>query len=191
MKHHGHFGFGRFFSPPDDRSGHHNHHDGHHGGHHGRGRRGRLFDYGDLRLLMLAMIAEAPSHGYELIKSIEEKFGGAYAPSPGVVYPTLAWLDDMGYARVEPVEGGRKRYRITPEGEAFLTANRGLLDALLARGRAMEPGGRKDLPLQVLRAMENLKLAMRLRLKGRPLDEAAINAIAAALDKAAETVERS
>ncbi len=191
MKHHGHFGFGRFFSPPDDRSSHHNHHDGHHGGHHGRGRRGRLFDYGDLRLLMLAMIAEAPSHGYELIKSIEEKFGGAYAPSPGVVYPTLAWLDDMGYARVEPVEGGRKRYRITPEGEAFLTANRGLLDALLARGRAMEPGGRKDLPLQVLRAMENLKLAMRLRLKGRPLDEAAINAIAAALDKAAETVERS
>ncbi len=191
MKHHGHFGFGRFFSPPDDRSGQHNHHDGHHGGHHGRGRRGRLFDYGDLRLLMLAMIAEAPSHGYELIKSIEEKFGGAYAPSPGVVYPTLAWLDDMGYARVEPVEGGRKRYRITPEGEAFLTANRGLLDALLARGRAMEPGGRKDLPLQVLRAMENLKLAMRLRFKGRPLDEAAINAIAAALDKAAETVERS
>ena len=136
MKHHGHFGFGRFFSPPDDRSGHHNHHDGHHGGHHGRGRRGRLFDYGDLRLLMLAMIAEAPSHGYELIKSIEEKFGGAYAPSPGVVYPTLAWLDDMGYARVEPVEGGRKRYRITPEGEAFLTANRDLLDARVGDQRA-------------------------------------------------------
>lgn len=186
MRHHGHFGFGRTFSPPDDQSGHHNHHD-----HHGRGRRGRLFDYGDLRLLMLAMIAEAPSHGYELIKSIEERFGGAYSPSPGVIYPTLSWLDDMGYALVEPVEGGRKRYRITPEGKAFLTANRQLLDDLLARGRAMEPGGRKDLPLQVLRAMENLKLAMRLRLKSRPLDEAAIQAIAAALDEAAQTVERS
>lgn len=139
---------------------------------------------------MLSMIAEAPSHGYELIKSIEEKFGGAYSPSPGVVYPTLSWLDDMGYARVEPAEGGRKRYTITTEGEAFLAANRTLLDELVARGRAMEPGGRKDLPMQVLRAMENLKLALRLRLKGGQLDEAAIEKIAAALDQAAQIVER-
>jgi DNA-binding PadR family transcriptional regulator len=67
-----------------------------------------LFDYGELRLLVLALIAEQPAHGYELIKIIEERFGGSYTPSPGVIYPTLSWLEDMGYARVEPKEGGRK-----------------------------------------------------------------------------------
>ena len=124
-----------------------------------------VFAHGALRLYLLALLESAPKHGYELIKSIEGRFGGAYSPSPGVIYPTLAWLDDMGYALVEPAEGGRKLYRITPEGEAFLSANKALLDELVARGRAMAPGGKKELPQQVLRAMENLKLAMRLRLK--------------------------
>lgn len=61
------------------------------------------------------MIAERPRHGYELIKEIEERFGGAYSPSPGVIYPTLSWLDDMGYAAIEPEASGRKLYRITSE----------------------------------------------------------------------------
>src|SRR5690606_1311377 len=133
------FGFGRLFSAPDDMSGH-SHHHGRHGGH-GRGGRhgGRLFDYGELRLLILSMIAEAPRHGYELLKSIEEKFGGAYSPSPAVIYPPLAWLDDMGYAAVQPTEGGRKRYDLTPEGESFLAANRAAIDALIARGSTASP----------------------------------------------------
>ena len=83
------------------------------------------------------MIAETPSHGYELMKSIEERMGGGYSPSPGVIYPTLAWLEDMGFA-VSEAEGGRKRYRITAEGAAFLAANKAALDALAAR---MGPGG--------------------------------------------------
>lgn len=140
---------------------------------------------------MLAMIAKTPSHGYELIKSIEERFAGAYSPSPGVVYPTLAWLDDMGYARIEQADGGRKSYSVTPEGEAFLAANQSLLDELLSRGKAEGEGGRRDIPLPVLRAMENLKLSLRLRLKSGPLDDAAAEKIAAALDQAAQIVERS
>ncbi len=188
MKHLKHIGFGRHFSPPDELSGH-----PHRGRHHGHGRPGRLFDYGELRLLILALIAEAPSHGYELIKSIEERFGGSYSPSPGVVYPTLSWLEDMGYTIIEPQEGGRKRYRITTEGEAFLSANRSAVDELVARGSGSEMGsrGRKDLPPQVLRAMESLKLAMRLRLRRGPLDEEAADRIAAALDQAVQIVERS
>jgi DNA-binding PadR family transcriptional regulator len=166
---------------------------GHHGrSHHerGHGRGGRLFDYGDLRLLMLAIIAERPSHGYELIKAIEERAGGSYAPSPGVIYPTLAWLDDMGYASIEVQDGGRKRYRITAEGEAFLTANRVMVDTLLAR--IASPGAeRGDVPASVIRAMENLKLAMRLRLRRGTVDQPAAEAIAAALDAAAQAVERS
>jgi DNA-binding PadR family transcriptional regulator len=164
---------------------------GHHGrGHHERGRGRRLFDYGDLRLLMLAIIAERPSHGYELIKAIEERASGSYAPSPGVVYPTLAWLDDMGYASIEVQDGGRKRYRITVEGEAFLTANRAMVDTLLAR-IASSGAERGEVPAPVIRAMENLKLAMRLRLRRGTVDQPAADAIAAALDAATQAVERS
>lgn len=152
------------------------------------GRRGRLFDYGDLRLLLLAIIAKQPSHGYELIKTVEERFGGSYAPSPGVVYPTLAWLDDMGYAVIEP-EGDRKRYRITPEGEAFLAANRAAVDDLLARAGASGRGG--EVPAPLLRSMENLKLALRLRLRRGDIDQATAEKIAAALDAAVQVVERS
>ena len=174
----------RHFSPPDERSGPF---------HRGRGGRhgGRLFDYGELRLLLLAIIADAPSHGYELIKTIEERFGGSYSPSPGVIYPTLSWLDDMGYAEIEPVEGGRKRYSITPEGKAFLAANRTAIDELMARAGGGGPGGREGVPAPVVRAMENLKLALRLRLRRGDLDAASAEAIAAALDLAAQTVEKS
>ncbi len=174
------------------RHGRRGHGHGHHGeGRHGQGRgRGRLFDYGELRLLVLALIAESPRHGYELIKAIEERLGGAYTPSPGVIYPTLAWLEDSGYAAVQPEESGRKRYSITAEGEAFLSANRAAAEALLARTSEVE-GGRPDLPAPVLRAMQNLKLALRLRLRQGPLDQAAAEAIAAALDGAAQTVEKT
>jgi DNA-binding PadR family transcriptional regulator len=181
-------GRGRHTSPPDEISGrHHHHHEGHRGRRHG----GRLFDYGELRLLLLAMIAERPRHGYELIKAIEERFGGSYTPSPGVMYPTLAWLDDMGYAAIETEDAGRKRYRITPEGEAFLVANRAAADELLSR---FGPEGREHgdrVPAPVVRAMENLKLALRLRLKRGALDQAAAETIAAALDAAVQSVERS
>lgn len=205
MKHrHMDDGHPRHFAGHEDFSGHHrshphfhphSHHDrpsrhGRGGG--GRHGGGRLFDYGELRLLLLAMIAERPWHGYELIKAIEERFGGSYSPSPGVIYPTLAWLDDMGYAAIEPVEAGRKRYRITSEGEAFLVANRAAADELLARvGPAGREGGGEPVPAPMVRAMENLKLALRLRIQRGNIDAAAAEAIAAALDAAAQTVERS
>jgi len=167
--------------------GHHDHHHGHRSG--GR-RSGRMFDYGELRLLALAMIGDQPRHGYELIKAIEERTGGSYSPSPGVMYPTLAWLEDMGYAAVETEPSGRKRYRITAEGEAFLTANRAAAEALFARIGSGE-GSPDGVPAPVLRGMENLKLALRLRLRRGAIDPAAADAIAAALDAAAVAVERS
>lgn len=200
MNHRHRGGWGRHFTHPAlldcFRGGHHGRGDrgehrgpfGH--GRHGGGRRGRLFDYGELRLLVLAMLAENPAHGYELIKTIEERFGGSYSPSPGVIYPTLAWLDDMGYAQVEAAEGARKRYSVTQAGADFLEANRAAADALLARsaGETGRPGGP---PAPVIRAMENLKIALRLRLREGSLDETAIEAIAAALDDAARSVEKA
>lgn len=164
-------------------------HEGRHGGRHG-GRGARPFDYGELRLLVLAMIGEQPRHGYELMKAIEERMGGSYSPSPGVIYPTLAWLEDMGYAAVE-AEGGRKSFRITPDGTAFIAENRAAIDAITAR-MGSGPRGRPDgVPAPIIRAMENLKLALRLKLRMGALEPAAVEKIAAALDAAAQTVERS
>lgn len=134
------------------------------------------------------MIAEEPRHGYELIKAIEERYSGRYSPSPGVIYPTLSWLDDMGYAVIEAEEGGRKRYRITPEGEAFLAANRAAADAILSRAAPDESGFP---PAPVVRAMENLRLALRLRLERGAVDKETAEGIAAAIDAAAQSVERS
>jgi DNA-binding PadR family transcriptional regulator len=154
-------------------------------------RGGRLFNYGELRLLLLAMIAEQPRHGYELIKAIEDRFEGRYSPSPGVIYPTLSWLDDMAYATVESEASGRKLYRLSPAGRAFLEANRAAADELLAR-RPPEAAGRpENIPAPVIRAMENLKFALRLRLGGGEVDQTTAAAIAAALDAAAQAVERS
>ena len=180
----------RRFACPEDTADHHS--GGHHHHHRSGGRRGsRLFDYGELRLLTLAMIAEQPRHGYELMKAIEERMSGSYSPSPGVIYPTLSWLEDMGYTAAETADAGRKRYRITDQGDAFLTANRASVDALLARIGGAAGGSPDGVPAPVLRAMENLKLALRLRLRGGPLDAAAAQTIAAAIDAAAQTVERT
>ncbi len=192
MNHTNSCGFGRRFARSedglDDRQEHRHGH-GPHRHRHGFGRR-RPFDHGELRLLALAMIAGEPRHGYELMKGIEERFGGTYSPSPGVIYPTLAWLEDMGFVALDTADGGRKRYRITAEGEAFLTANRPALEALEARlGSGGE--GRPGVPAPVLRAMENLKLALRLRLGRGPLSPEAAESIATALDTAVIAIERS
>jgi len=87
------------------------------------GRMGRFLFRGDLRLVILALVENEPRHGYELIKQIEDMTGGFYAPSPGVVYPTLTYLEEAGYVRAEE-EGNKKRYSITDEGKAYLDENR-------------------------------------------------------------------
>jgi len=107
------------------------------GGKHGMGgghmmRAGRMLAQGDLRLLALALIAEQPRHGYEIIKLLEEKTAGWYSPSPGIVYPTLTYLEDVGYVTAE-TDGSKKRYTITAEGRAYLEENRDFVDAVLAR----------------------------------------------------------
>ena len=84
---------------------------------------GRMFEQGDLKLVILRLLEEKPRHGYEIIKELEGRFGGAYAPSPGTIYPTLTLLEDLGYARVVPEEGGKKIYEITDEGRKHLTEN--------------------------------------------------------------------
>lgn len=95
----------------------------------------------DLQLVILALLAERPAHGYELIKMLEERSGGFYTPSPGMIYPALTYLDEIGHAQVEP-EGTRKLYRITDDGSAHLAGNRAGADAILAALSRI--GGRMD-----------------------------------------------
>jgi len=114
------------------------------GGRHGFGggdmvRAGRMLATGDLRLIALALIAEQPRHGYEIIKLLEEKTEGWYSPSPGIVYPTLTYLEEAGYVTAQ-AEGAKKLYTITAEGRAHLEENRDLVDAVLERLAAV---GRK------------------------------------------------
>ena len=190
---------------------HHPHHHHHAHGHHhacirrgehddglggGRGdgpRGGRVFCHGGLRFVLLQLIADKPSHGYELIKSIEDRLGGAYSPSPGTVYPTLTLMEEQGYLSVEEADaGGRKRYRITDAGSTFLEENRTTADAMLARmqGGVDGAGPRGGRPPQVTRAIENLKLAMRMRLSREALTPEQANAFAAVLDRAAQQLEQ-
>jgi DNA-binding PadR family transcriptional regulator len=96
------------------------------------GRRGRVFDHGDLRLVVLQLIAEKPRHGYEIIKAVEELVGGAYSPSPGVIYPTLTMLEDLGHATVTE-QDGKKLHALTDQGRAYLEENRPAVEALQAR----------------------------------------------------------
>lgn len=153
----------------------------------------RIFGRGGLKLVLLQLIADAPRHGYELIKAIEERLGGRYSPSPGVVYPTLTWLEEAGLASVDaPDQGGRKRYSVTAAGLAHLNEQRQATDELMARMQAGVDGAglRAGRPPPVARAIENLKLAMRMRLAREPLSDEQAHAFAAVLDQAAQHIER-
>jgi DNA-binding PadR family transcriptional regulator len=97
-------------------------------------RAGRKLGAEHLQLLILALLAEKPAHGYEIIKALGERSGGFYTPSPGMVYPALTYLEEIGYASVE-AEGTKKLYSITDAGRAHLDANRGTADTLLAQLR--------------------------------------------------------
>ncbi len=120
--HHGRHGFGRFGGGfMED------------GGPGGRGMSmGRKLASGDLQLLVLALLAEKPRHGYEIIKALEERSKGFYTPSPGMVYPALTYLEEIGYATVE-ADGSRKLYHITPTGQAQLDDNRSVVDSMFAQ----------------------------------------------------------
>jgi DNA-binding PadR family transcriptional regulator len=159
-----------------------------HGGGFG-GREGRMFDSGELRLVILALIAEKPRHGYEVIKELGERVGGDYSPSPGVVYPTLTLLEDMGYASASVDAGSRKLYAVSPEGQKHLDENKPQIDAIFARlqgaNEAETPGAGS-----VLRAMLNLRATVKLRLRGRQATREQIQAITDALDAAAKAIER-
>ncbi len=162
------------------------------GGRHGGGR-GRMFAPGELRLLLLLLLDEQDRHGYELIKAIEELAAGAYAPSPGVVYPTLALLVDEGMITEVPGEGARKAFTMADAGRAELAARLEEAKAVVQRlgdfGKAREQAEGRGSSPPLRRAVANLMLALRQKAFGG-VDEATTHQIADILDEAARRIER-
>jgi DNA-binding PadR family transcriptional regulator len=155
-----------------------------------RGRRGRMFGQGELRLVLLALIAENPRHGYELIKEIEEMTGGAYAPSPGAVYPTLQLLEDEGSIEEAEAEGAKKPFAATAQGRDELDARKDEVEGLMRRlGRH----GERTTTVRshdLFRAMGNLGSVLKNRARAGKLDEATINEIVDMIDEMAKRIER-
>jgi DNA-binding PadR family transcriptional regulator len=152
-------------------------------------RAGRMLAQGDLRLIALAMIAEQPRHGYEIIKLLEEKTSDWYSPSPGIVYPTLTYLEEAGYV-TGSTEGSKKLYTITDDGLAYLKANQDVVDAVLDRLTALGQrvnrwrraarDDRRTLPPLVEAAFDHLREIVGRRLDSNADTEASLVEVLAA-----------
>jgi DNA-binding PadR family transcriptional regulator len=155
----------------------------------GRGRR-RMFESGELRLVLLKLIADQPRHGYDLIRAIEELTHGSYAPSPGVVYPTLTMLQDMGLIQEAAADGTRKAFAVTPEGAAHLAERTEEVEALFERLTGAGEGKRRAGGKPIQRAVGNLLSALWHRVTADDTSEERLHEIAAVLDEAAQKIER-
>jgi DNA-binding PadR family transcriptional regulator len=154
----------------------------------GGGRR-RMFDGGELRLVLLKLIADKPRHGYDLIRAIEERTGGAYAPSPGIVYPTLTMLSEMGLIDEQLAEGARKLFAVTPEGTAHLAEHEAEVAAMLSRLDALGAMRERTDAVPIRRAMHNLRSVLMSRL-GDGLDKDRMHDAVALIDEVAQKIER-
>ena len=154
----------------------------------GRGRR-RPLDHGDLRLLILKLISEAPRHGYDLIREIEERTGGAYVPSPGVIYPALEALLDLGWVEAE-ADGARRSFRLTPDGEAELAAEAEALERIETRLASLSESDRPEDPQDVRGAMWRLRHTVISAIRAYPDDPDRRKAVADILAEAQERIAR-
>jgi DNA-binding PadR family transcriptional regulator len=172
--HRGRHGFGRDSEHGDGRGG----------------RRRRVFDSGELQLVLLKLIADQPRHGYELIRAIDELTGGAYVPSPGVIYPTLTLLQDMGRIEEAMAAGPRKAFAVTVDGTAELEAKKPEVEALFARLAELASMRERTDGGPVRRAMGNLRTVLLDRLGRDGVQSETMHEVAAILDEAARKIER-
>lgn len=153
-------------------------------------RRGRMFRRGELRLILLHLIAEEPRHGYDLIRQIEDMTGGHYAPSPGIVYPTLTLMAEMDLIDEALGEDGKKIYSITERGTAKLAEEQEHIDHILERLDGVSKMGEASDGASIRRAVHNLKSAIRIRLADEEKGSDKILDVAAIIDEAAGKIER-
>ncbi|HHZ8494933.1 TPA: PadR family transcriptional regulator [Enterobacter mori] len=151
----------------------------------GGGRRPRFFGHGDLRLVILDILTRNASHGYELIKEIENLTQGNYTPSPGVIYPTLDYLQDQTFITITEEESGRKKIAITAEGQNWLDENREQLEQIQVRIKARSVGFQLRKNPQMKRALENFKAVLDLKVNQGELSDVQLKQIVGVIDRAA------
>jgi DNA-binding PadR family transcriptional regulator len=149
-----------------------------------------MFDPGELRLVLLKLVGDEPRHGYDVIKSLEAITSGGYAPSPGVIYPTLTMLTEIGHASSAEDEEGRKRFTITDEGRAYLDESRETVDKLFVRLATFGDRHQTGDGVTVRRAMMNLRTAAQDRLGRGDEAEQLGQQIAALIDEAAQKIAK-
>jgi DNA-binding PadR family transcriptional regulator len=165
---------------------------GHRGGRWERGFGGgreRLFESGDLKLVILKLLAEQPSYGYQLIKTMEERLAGGYAPSPGVIYPTLTLLEEEGLATSAVTEGNKKVFSVTPEGTTFLETNRRRVDEIFARLEEKGEHFQRGRSPELMRAFMNLRGAVMAKVARGTLTPEQLTKIAETIDDAAKSID--
>ncbi|AEX53017.1 PadR family transcriptional regulator [Rahnella aquatilis] len=157
----------------------------------GRGERGvhRLFEHGDLRRVLLALVAKKPSHGYELIKAIEEASSGLYVPSPGVIYPTLTLLEEQDFLEPVATGNGRKSYQITEAGKVELAQHQAVVDAIFARLAGAQRPRENNLAEGIHESMHRLRHALRGNMMRADLTPEQVVRVSAILQQAAESLE--
>ncbi|QTD55616.1 PadR family transcriptional regulator [Parasphingorhabdus cellanae] len=153
-------------------------------------RRARVFQRGELRLVLLHLISQEPRHGYDLIQQIEELTGGHYAPSPGIVYPTLTLMAEMDLIDEQVDDGGKKIYSITDAGTALLAEEEKHIADILARLEGIAQMDQAADGASIRRAMSNMKSAIRIRLADEEKGSEKILDVAAIIDEAASKIER-
>jgi DNA-binding PadR family transcriptional regulator len=154
-----------------------------------RFRGGRVFEQGELKYVILQLLDEKPRHGYDIIKELEERAGGAYAPSAGTVYPTLQLLEDLGYASVATEDSGKKIYSITEEGRRHLSERRGHVDDIFERLAQFGSTFLSDAMADVHRAFKDVARATYASGAQRYRDADVATRVADILGKAAREVE--
>jgi len=167
----------------------------HHGGRFERGfgaGRERLFDAGDVKLVVLKLLSERPSYGYQLIKTMEERLSGGYTPSAGVIYPTLTMLEEEGLATASS-ENNKKVYSVTPEGMEYLQTNRRRVEQLFERLEEAGRGFERGRSPEIMKALLNLRGAVVERMSRRSVTRQEIRkitqAIAEAINAAAKAID--
>lgn len=164
-------------------------------GGHGRGRwdrgfgGGRLFDAGDLKLVILKLLSEEPSYGYQLMKKMEERLAGGYTPSAGVIYPTLTMLEEEGLASVTTSGDNKKVYAVTPEGLKVIEENRERLGELFARLDEARGGFERGRSPEIMKAFMNLRGAVMARVFRGNVTPEQMKKITEAIHAAAKAID--
>ena len=156
----------------------------------GFGGRERMFDAGEFQLVILHLLAEEPSYGYQLIKKLEEQLSGGYAPSPGVIYPTLTMLEEEGFATVSVSEDGKKVYTVTAAGQKHLGDNKRRLEEVLGRLKEAGQGFQRGRSPQIMKAFMNLRGAVKSRVSREGITAEELAKITEAIDAAARAIDQ-